>query len=53
MTGAQLEQHDALIQPIVALVQRAKTRPLTQARIPSPDEPVDDPADHLQRTGSA
>ena len=27
MTEPQLEQHDALIQPIVALVQRAKTRP--------------------------
>jgi len=31
LTEAQQEQHDALIQPIVALVQRAKTRPLTQA----------------------
>ncbi len=31
MTEPQQEQHDALIQPIVALVQRAKKRPLTQA----------------------
>ena len=31
MTEPQMEQHDALIQPIIALVQRAKTRPLTQA----------------------
>ena len=30
MTEPQQEQHDALIQPIVALVQRAKKRPLTQ-----------------------
>jgi SNF2-related domain len=31
LTEPQQEQHDALIQPIVALVQRAKKRPLTQA----------------------
>ena len=30
MTGEQLEAHDALIPPIVALVQRAKKRPLAQ-----------------------
>ena len=31
MTEAQLEEHDALNQPIAQLVQRSKTRPLTQA----------------------
>jgi hypothetical protein len=31
MTEAQTEEHDALIQPIVALIQRSKKRPLTQA----------------------
>ena len=31
MTEAQQEEHDALNQPIAALVQRAKLRPLTQA----------------------
>jgi superfamily II DNA or RNA helicase len=31
MTEEQLGEHDALIQPIASLVQRAKTRPLTQA----------------------
>jgi superfamily II DNA or RNA helicase len=31
MTGPQQEAHDALIQPIIALVQRARLRPLTQA----------------------
>jgi superfamily II DNA or RNA helicase len=31
MTGPQQEAHDALIQPIIALIQRAKKRPLTQA----------------------
>ncbi len=31
LTEPQAEQHDALTQPIVALVQRAKKRPLTQA----------------------
>jgi len=31
MTEPQKEQHDALIQPIVSLVQRSKKRPLTQA----------------------
>jgi superfamily II DNA or RNA helicase len=30
MTEPQCEEHDALIQPIASLVQRAKTRPLTQ-----------------------
>ena len=30
MTGPQVEAHDALIPPIIALVQRAKKRPLTQ-----------------------
>ena len=30
MTPPQVEAHDALIQPIIALVQRAKKRPLTQ-----------------------
>jgi hypothetical protein len=30
MTEPQAEEHDALIQPIASLVQRAKTRPLTQ-----------------------
>ena len=53
MTEAQLEEHDALNQPIAQLVQRAKTRPLTQARVPPPDEPADHPADHLQRPGPA
>ncbi len=31
MTEPQKGEHDALIQPIVSLVQRSKTRPLTQA----------------------
>jgi superfamily II DNA or RNA helicase len=31
MTEAQQEEHDALIPPIASLVQRSKTRPLTQA----------------------
>src|SRR5262249_21338256 len=31
MTEAQLGEHDALIQPIIQLMQRSKTRPLTQA----------------------
>ena len=31
MTPPQLEAHDALIPPIIALAQRAKKRPLTQA----------------------
>ena len=31
MTGPQVEAHDALIPPIIALIQRAKKRPLTQA----------------------
>ena len=31
MTEEQQEAHDALIQPILALVQRAAKRPLTQA----------------------
>ena len=31
MTEAQLEEHDALIQPILSLVQRSKLRPLKQA----------------------
>jgi hypothetical protein len=31
MTEAQLEEHNALNQPIAQLVQRSKTRPLTQA----------------------
>jgi SNF2-related domain/Helicase conserved C-terminal domain len=30
MTGEQQGAHDDLIQPIIALIQRAKTRPLTQ-----------------------
>ncbi|MEJ7639054.1 MAG: SNF2-related protein, partial [Singulisphaera sp.] len=32
MTEAQLEEHNALNQPIAQLVQRSKTRPLTQAQ---------------------
>jgi superfamily II DNA or RNA helicase len=31
MTGAQVEEHDALIQPIIALVKKSLRRPLTQA----------------------
>ncbi len=31
MTEEQLGEHDSLIQPIIALMQRAKVRPLTQA----------------------
>jgi superfamily II DNA or RNA helicase len=31
LTEPQREEHDALIQPIASLVQRAKTRPLTQS----------------------
>ena len=31
MTGEQQEEHDALIPPIIALLARAKKRPLTQA----------------------
>jgi superfamily II DNA or RNA helicase len=30
MTGSQVEEHDALIQPIMALVQKSMRRPLTQ-----------------------
>src|SRR5205814_6905770 len=31
MTPAQSEEHDALIQPIIALIKLSKKRPLTQA----------------------
>ncbi len=31
MTGEQQAEHDSLIQPILVLMQRARTRPLTQA----------------------
>ena len=53
LTEPQLEEHDALIQPIVALVQRAQGPAADAGRVPPPDEPADDPADHLQRPGPA
>ena len=53
MTAAQLEEHDALIQPIAALMQIAERRAADPGGIPPPDEPADHPANHLQRPGPA
>ena len=53
MTEEQLEEHDALIQPIIALMARGEETAADPGGVPPADEPADDAADHLQRPGAA